>query len=245
MPLTELEAFELIRKKLGNKAFEKPKGSDAGFPDFGIIFESSKGPINVYIEHKQDYSAQMSGLSSWYYKNNTFNSNVLTDEARSIVRQMQRSRELKEAASELLLDKKRLLGKTRSVYLDSSRVTNEFAESLEGRKVLGNIKTPTISSLVSDIYKAKFRSNIKNSARYHICLMMFDDEVWLLDTYGNPDLKELEKALGGKIPKFSLRNCYLQVRVSPRSNGRLDTRALIKLSGKQSIVRNGLKIKNN
>lgn len=249
MALTEKEAFELLKSKLGDVVFVEPKGSDSSFPDFGIRY----GEINVYVEHKQDWKAQMSGLSSWEFSSGTFRSNVVSDEALRIVRLMQRQNELKNSAKELIELGKQVLGKKIGVALKStmfsgkSKLLSEFDRLIEGKKVLGNISSRLVGSVMVSIYKSKFRESL-TGGRKHVCLMMFDDEVWILDSVGmtGDDHRLLAKALGSKqdkLPRFSLREAYIQVRISPRvSSGRIDTRALINLPNKQAISFKGLKV---
>lgn len=249
MALTELQAFELIKSKLKGKVFAEPKGSDAGWPDFGITWND----IHVYVEHKQEWNAQMSGLSSWEYDGNTFKSNVQKDEAQKIIRLMQRNPTLKKSAQELLNIAKKLLNRKIGIQLKGTTFSSkpsliqQFDKEIEGKKVLGNINSASAGKLIKEIYTNKFKSNLQNGNK-HIALIMIDNEVWLLDSIGvtEKEIKELAQTLKtkttNKIPRFNIRTAYIQARISPRNNGRIDTRALINLPNKSAISFNGLKI---
>lgn len=249
MELNEKEAFELIKTKLGNNSFAEPKGSDAGFPDFGITWNG----IHVYIEHKQNWKAQMSGLSSWAYTGNTFTSNVQTEEAKKIIRLMQREPSLKDAANHLLNIAKTLLNRKIGIQLKSTTFSSkpslmtQFNKEIEGKKVLGNIHSAAAGKLIKDIYIDKFKSNLQSGSK-HICLMMFNNEIWILDSIGvtQKEISELAKIFKPKttiFPRFNANNGYIQVRIGPRDNGRIDTRALINLANKSAISFKGLLVK--
>ena len=248
----EIQAFNLFRDRLNGEVFVSPRGSDAGFPDFGITVNG----VHVYVEYKADWNAQMSGLSSWYYKSRTFYSNVATDEAVRIINLMRRSGELKASAQNMVETVKNVRGVSRGAIVGSMALgenkralVEKFDEAIAGNKVLGRVISPLVARTILDVYKAKYQKN-KQPGSKHLFLMMIDDKIWVMaeeGLVGNDKIGILQLLTDGKVApyklrlnRFALRDCYLEVRVSPRNTGRLDTRALMNLNSARSIVYSGL-----
>jgi hypothetical protein len=248
--IEEKAAFRLIDSKLkDNKVFQRPMGSDSGFPDFGFEWNG----IDVHVEFKAKWNAMMSGLSSWYYKNNTFGTNKTDDEARQIIRLMQRDSSLKKNAADIgniILDlkglKRGLVLSSTSLGAKKASLVDSFDKKVQGKKVLGKLESDLLATTIINIYKNKFNKN-KRLGKKSVCLMMIANEVWMLDNDGcsEEDLKALAIALNPKSTKmnrFAIRACRLEVRISPRSNGNIDTRASLKLKSKGSISFKGLTV---
>ena len=97
------------------------------------------------------------------------------------------------------------------------------------------------------MHKKKFANNLRDGVDKHICFMYIGDEIWILDSIGvtKEEIMSIVRMMNPKaksINKFALRDCYLESRISPRSSGRIDTRALLNLQSYRSIIYKGVTV---
>lgn len=242
----EKSAFEKIGKLTGGTSFQDPAGFDGGFPDFGYTVTIDGQDIDLYFEYKMDDNAQMSGISTWSYKNNTFYTTRKDDEAQTIINLMRRDQGLKKNAQYMVDIVKGLLGRKIGVEFNSGclgtnkiRLIKDFDKLVEGRKVLGTIKSTMLGKVFKNIYINKYKKAKIGRPNPSILLMMIDNKIWMLDKDGvtTNQIKMVRKMLDNKsqsIPAMRSVTCTLGVRIIPRSNGSIETKALLKLTNKVS-----------
>lgn len=242
----EKAAFKKIGELTGGVVFQKPAGFDGGFPDFGYTVTIDGKDIDLYFEYKMDDNAQMSGISTWSYKNNTFYTNRTDDEAQTIINLMRRDQGVKKNAQSILDIVKGLLGRKIGVTFDSGclgankrKLIKQFDELVAGNKVLGTIKSSMLGNTFKNIYINKYKKAKSTRSNDSVLLMMIDNKIWMLDKDGVTidELKKIRKMLDNKsqtIPAMRSVTCTLGVRIITRSNGSIETKALLKLANKVS-----------
>ena len=256
----EVAAFNALEDLFGYDAMAiiAPQGAGAGFPDFAFRTKSPEGKtIDVHFEFKADNKAQMSSMRDWIFDGRKFSTKAVDDADKELMLlAMNNNQEIMSNAKRLYKDfndvaKEMNLGSV--PVLSSGLLTNlssdfnvrkEFTKAVINRtekQQMGSIKGGFGPSMIN-FYKKKFKKNVRGSADGSILLFMIKDRVWLMDTLGNvndKEIKDIARSLGHRDFDRRLNanniDANLEVRLSirpgstPISKAKMDPQAAMRL----------------
>lgn len=257
----EVEAFRALERVFGydSPAIVAPQGAGAGFPDFAFRTRVPSGKtIDVHFEFKKDNKAQMSSMRDWIFDGSKFTTKAIDDVDKELMLQsMNNNSEIMSNAKRLYKDFNDVakeMGYGKVPVLSSgllSSISRDFKERKEFTKAvigktdkqqMGSVKGGFGQSLIN-FYKKKFRKNISRNSDGSIFLFMIKDRVWLVDTIGNVDQKDIDQVarkLGHRKidDRMNASNidANLEVRLSirpgstPISKAKIDPQAAMRLS---------------
>lgn len=228
----ERAAFTQLGKQLNGKVIVSPAGFDAGFPDFGYRIELNSGKvIDLHVEYKADYKAQMGSMRDWIFDGRKFiTMDTKSESKQELLAVMNKTPEAVRNAKRLLSDlKKHFSPQVKHLYSGSLTViknkderriqTQQFAKNTDNYQV-AKISDKMLGSKIIDHYKTKFKKNLKSGSDASILFMMLKDKVWLVDVNGrltNDELQEVATRFGlNKFDKLTNLTANLEVRIQPR-----------------------------
>lgn len=249
----ERSAYNKLLDTTSSQSLVSPAGFDAGFPDFAFRFKLTSGKtIDVHIEYKADYKAQMGSMRDWIFDGKSFSTPDTSSESKKELIYILNTTPLAiQNGKRLLTDLQKYFSKdVNKIYSGSLTVisnkderriaTQNFAKNTTNYSIAA-ISDAKLGDQIVKHYKTKFKKNLKGGSQGAILLMMLKDTVWLVDTDGSvtdADMADLAKRF--KINKFDdLKNltAKLEVRIQPRglnSPGKptsIDVMASFRLAG--------------
>ena len=249
----EKSAYNKLLTSTAAKSLVSPAGFDAGFPDFAFRFKlTSSKTIDVHIEYKADYKAQMGSMRDWIFDGRAFSTpDTGSESKRELIYILNNTPLAIQNGKRLLTDLQKYFSKdVNKIYSGSLTVisnkderriaTQNFAKNTTNYSIAA-ISDAKLGDQIVKHYKTKFKKNLKVGSQGAILLMMLKDTVWLIDTDGSvtdADMADLAKRF--KIDKFDdLKNltAKLEVRIQPRglnSPGKptsIDVMASFRLAG--------------
>lgn len=256
----EVAAFNALEDLFGYDAMAiiTPQGAGAGFPDFAFRTKSKSGKvIDVHFEYKADNKAQMSSMRDWIFDGRKFTTKAIDDADKELMLLAMNSnpeimsnakriyKDFNDVSKEMNLGKVPVLSSGLLSGLSSDfGVRKEFTKAVVNRtekQQMGSIKGGFGPSMIN-FYKKKFMKNIKSSANGSILLFMIKDRVWLMDTTGDvndKEIKDIAKSLGHRDFDRRLNanniDANLEVRLSirpgstPFSKAKMDPQAAMRL----------------
>jgi len=257
----EIKAFKSLDKKYKDaKAFQEPMGADTGFPDFGFEFNINGRPIDVHIEYKNSYTAQMGSMRDWRFNGKEF----YTPDKES--NQKSELIFLMNSSPVAISNGKRILSDLKTYFnpnvkeISSSSLTvikdkhsrriclEKFAEKTQNY-VIANLNDPSLGLHIIRHYKKKFENaRRKRGSPPSVLGFLMKDEFWIIDTasVNSQELKDLSLRMESSAPfrKLNGIGARLEVRVQPRGlssplgpnmkPSSLDVMANFRLTGKPS-----------
>jgi len=228
----ENNAFKMLGKKLNGKAIVSPAGFDAGFPDFAYRIKLEDGKtIDLHVEYKADYKAQMGSMRDWIFDGRKFHTNDINSESKQeLIAVMNKTPRAIQNGKRLLGDLQKYFSKdVKSIYSgsltaiknkDERRIaTQNFASNTDNYQIAA-ISDTAMGSKIIDHYKTKFKKNLKGGSDASILFMMLKDKIWMVDTTGSlssSELAEIAQRFGiNKLDKLKNLTAKLEVRIQPR-----------------------------
>ena len=248
----ERAAYNKLLISTAAQSLVTPAGFDAGFPDFAFRFKLTTNKIiDVHVEYKADYKAQMGSMRDWIFDGKHFSTPDTNSESKQeLIYILNSTPAAITNGNRLLSDLQKYFSKdVHKIYSGSltaisnkeerRAATQNFAKNTANYSI-ASISDNKLGDQVIKHYKTKFKKNLKNGSQGAILLMMLKDTVWLVDTDGSvtdADMAELAKRFN--IDKFDgLDNltAKLEVRIQPRglSSGKptsIDVMASFRLVG--------------
>ena len=228
----ERAAFKQLGKQLNGKAIVSPAGFDAGFPDFGYRIQLENGKtVDLMIEYKADYKAQMGSMRDWIFDGRKFVTMDINSESKQeLLAVMNNTPKAIQNAKRLLNDLKKYFSpQVKQLYSGSLTVirnkderrskTQEFAKGTENYQIAA-ISDRILGNKIIDHYKTKFKKNLKSGSDASILFMMLKDKIWMVDKTGTitaDELNEVAKRFGiDQFDKLNNLTAKLEVRIQPR-----------------------------
>ena len=228
----EKSAFAKLKTKLNAKVIVSPAGFDAGFPDFGYRIQLENGKtIDLHVEYKADYKAQMGSMRDWIFDGRKFSTLDMKSESKQeLLAVMNNTPVAIQNAKRLLNDLKKYFSpQVKQLYSgslivikdkDERRIkTQEFAKNTANYQI-ATISDRILGDKILTHYKTKFKKNLKSGSDASVLLMMLKDKVWMIDTYGSITQSELEEVAKRfdleELDRLSDLTAKLEVRIQPR-----------------------------
>lgn len=248
----EKSAYNKLLVSTDAQSLVSPAGFDAGFPDFAFRFKLTTGKtIDVHVEYKADYKAQMGSMRDWIFDGKTFSTPDTGSESKQELIYILNNTPLAiQNGKRLLSDLQNYFSKdVHKIYSGSLTVisnkderriaTQNFAKNTANYSIAA-ISDAKLGDQIVKHYKIKFKKNLKAGSNGSILLMMLKDTVWLVDTDGSvtdADMADLAKRFKiNKFDKLDNLTAKLEVRIQPRglSSGKptsIDVMASFRLAG--------------
>lgn len=228
----EENAYKQLLKVAGGKSLFKPAGFDPSFPDFGFrVFLESGKKIDIHVEYKANYLAQMGSMRDWRFNGTRFYTKDTNNVTKSdLVLMMNKTSEAMKNAKRILTNLqtyvhrgiKELYGGSLTAVKDKKErliKAKAFAEATEYR--VAHITSSSLGNLTLQHYKTKFHKNLKSGSDASVLLMMLKDKVWLVDTYGQLSAREQDEVaniLGAKrLRPLNSLTANLECRIQPKN----------------------------
>ena len=235
-------------KPLNARAFVKPMGSDAGFPDFGFSWTDDDGaPYDMHIEYKMNSRAQMGSMRDWRFNGSHFYTPDTKNESKQeLIYMMNGDRTA-------ISNGKRLLKDFRTVFCNGiheissgmlsgikdkalrRELLEQFVE-LTNNYVVAKVENDVLGKKILDHYTAKF-AKVRRGRNSSGLFFMVDNQLYHI---AGDAPNQLMSTLGGGIPHIGKLAAKLEVRIQPRGLTTpnkskpvsIDVMASFRLSGK-------------
>ena len=228
----ERAAYNKLLTSTASQSLVFPAGFDAGFPDFAFRFKLASGhTIDVHIEYKADYKAQMGSMRDWVFDGKHFSTpDTASESKQELIYIMNNTPSAIKNGTRLLSDLQTYFSKdVQKIYSGSltaisdkeerRAATQNFAKNTANYSI-ASISDDTLGDQIIKHYKNKFKKNLKAGSQGAILLMMLKDTVWLVDTDENvsaADMLDLAKRFGiEKFDHLTGLTAKLEVRIQPR-----------------------------
>lgn len=228
----ERDAFKKLGKQLNGKTIVSPAGFDAGFPDFGYRIQLESGKtVDIHVEYKADYKAQMGSMRDWIFDGRKFiTMDTKSESKQELLAVMNNTSKAVQNAKRLLNDLKKYFSpQVKQLYSGSLTVikdkderrikTQEFAKGTDNYQIAA-ITDKILGNKIIDHYKTKFKKNLKSGSDASILFMMLKDKIWMVDSTGvisSSEMEEVAKRFGlDGFDKLSNLTAKLEVRIQPR-----------------------------
>jgi hypothetical protein len=236
----EKEAFKKVKNLLPKNTIvlTEPRGSDAGWPDFGFRVLVASKKVDILIEYKADVMAQMGSMRDWKFDGRNFTAATIDENKEMLLELMNNDVGCRDKGVKLLAHfKKNFDPKINQIYSGMLSVESDKNKRLQKLKLfesntstkvssknmgynLATIESPSLGKKIIDHYLAKFKKATKTDSDHSILMFMFDNQLFFIHDEGslsNKD-KELIPVLFGakKIPVLNNIAARLEVRIQPR-----------------------------
>jgi len=229
-------AYVKIKSKLGKsaKVFQKPAGSDAGFPDYGFtVTLDNDDKIDLHIEFKNSHTAQMGSMRDWKFNGKEFYSpdksneqkaeliDLMNDTPKAVANGKRILKDLKQYFSK---DVKEISSGSLSTIKDKKaryNATLQFADNTRDYQIAAIISSSMGDKIINH-YKKKFaKSRVTSRASGHVLMMQIKNEIWVVHKSGSVNkaqLMEIAEKMGATGPFGVLKGltAQLEVRIQPR-----------------------------
>lgn len=226
----EIKAFQRVKSLLNYPStFAEPAGFETSFPDFGFSVDVGGKRLDLHIEYKADYKAQMGSMRDWIFDGRQFSTNDKTsDEKAALIDIMNSSPLCIDNGKRLLKDFQSVNPKISKIYTGMltfepnkmmRRMMLEKFTQITDNYQLAKINNTQLGNAIISHYKKKFKSSIKPAASASAMLMMIDSTLWLVDTdakFNSTYSKALNNMFGKPMPKIPSLQAALEVRIQPR-----------------------------
>ena len=264
----EANAFEKIKLILPDpKIFAQPAGSTTAFPDFGFRILIGQKKVDIFFEFKQNHTAQMgSGSRDWVFDGTSFKlpqQSQSDSDKKDLMNILNSVDAAKKKAKLILTDLQTLASKNISSLSSGSFGVLKSGESRKAgftnyilnKKTdyeISKIDSTLMGDKIIQLYKKKFRSNLRQDADLSICFFMIKDTIWLVDQEGDWNKSNLDQLkmyfkTNNNFTYLDNLSAKLEVRIQPRpsfkeknfndprlNSARLDTMAVFRLTKKPS-----------
>lgn len=245
----ERTAFNHIKKLIHNPTvFASPRGSDQGFPDFGISFKDNNVVVDLHFEFKMDNRSPMGSSRRWKFDGESFSVPDATREEELVLMEVMNNNPTTVINAHNMIDKLQKYFDENVDQISTSTFTivkdkKERQEKITNFKNKAGVLTlqkggfdPSIGPSIIQRYKRKFAAAIRPRAQYSVLFFIIGNHMWFVDEHGHLDFdnkKMIARMFGAEeIPALredDLR-AQLEVRISPRPvDGKLDVNASSRL----------------
>lgn len=243
----EKTAYMHVKKLISNSTtFALPKGSDQGFPDFGISFKDGKEIVDLHFEYKMNSRSIMGSSRRWRFDGREFSVPDNTREEESVLIDVMNNNPTTVVNAHNMIDK---LQEYFDPGVDSISTSTfgiikdkkERAEKITAFKNKAGVLTlqkggfdPSIGPSIIQRYKRKFKEVIRPRASYSVLFFIIGNHMWFVAEHGSLDYdkkKMIARLFGAEeIPVLDDLRAQLEVRISPRPiDGKLDVNASSRL----------------
>jgi hypothetical protein len=193
----ERQAYLSVKRLLGNpRSFQQPRGSAAGFPDFGFTLNTYEGRVDLHFEYKKNRKARLGSTHKWKFDGDTFFYDHNPTEEEELIAAMLNKTPVAKANGQRILQGMQNHFDSRITEVSGTSFNVETDVKVRAKKIAKfkqkvnplTIAPPIVLTDDEDVvlsrYKRKFKKSIRPTTQYSVLFMLIGNEIWFVDEHG-------------------------------------------------------------